>query len=171
MEKYSLAICKTDPSDVAIISWDDFALEMNERGVKEAIIFATYHTADCEFLEDRQVVGRLVIASDGVEYLDDYCLVDHSLGDHLIPCLVLLDADLNYAAQKSQELWRNKRLIQCRIDPDNGSFSVIERPLITRELLGGISKNIREKGKVSPQDVAKLLGLEHLFDEKEDDWD
>ncbi len=171
MEKYSLAVCKNDPNDFGVVSWDDFSQEMGMRGVKEAIIFAISNSAEHDILDERQLLGKLFVAPDGVQYLDEYCIIDHSQANQLLPCLVLLDPDLNYAAAKAQELWDNKTVLQWRIDSDDGRISVIERPLITPDLLSGISKNIRAAGKVSSRDVAKLFGMDHLFDENNDEAD
>ncbi len=171
MEKYSLAICKEDPSARKIISWDDFMQTMRKRSAAESIIFATHQMADSEMLADRTLINQLIIAIDGVRHLDGYCLIDHSSNDRLMPCLVLLDPDMQYAADKARMFYNNTSVIHCLLDPDNGSMSVTERPLITPDLLSGISKDIRAAGKVSPRDVAKLFGMENLFDKNDDEPD
>ncbi len=171
MEKYSLAICKEDPSDCKVISWDDFMQTMRKRGAAESIIFATHEIANFRMLADRTLINQLIIAIEGVRHLDGYCLIDHSSNDRLMPCLVLLDPDMQYAADKARVFHNNNSVIHCRLDPDNGSMSVVERPLVTPDLLSGISKDIRAAGKVSPRNVAELFGMEHLFDEKDDDGD
>ena len=125
MKKYSLAICKKTPSDYQIIKWYALKQIMQNQQVREAIIFPVADAASEFELAKRYLIGKIIIEKDRVKHLDEYCLVDHENGDQLLPCLILLDPDIQYAVVKALEFRANKSFIQCVLKPDN-SFIVNE---------------------------------------------
>jgi len=127
--KYSLAVCETKPSDYQIVKWYDLKHIMQEQKVTEAIIFPVAETATEYELAKRYLIGKIIIEKDRVKHLDEYCLVDHENGDILLPCLILLETDLQYAAVKAMEFRLNKSFLQCVIKTDN-SFIVKECEMI-----------------------------------------
>ena len=129
MEKYSLALCKSNHEEYQILTWNSFELELYNQQINEALIFALDKDANPVSLAKRLILGQLIISANGVKHLDDYCLIDNTDNGRLIPCMILLDADLEYAIAKVLEFGTNKSLIQCFI-LDDGTFKVNECKIV-----------------------------------------
>lgn len=129
MKKYSLALCENNPSEFQIITWDAFEIELHKLQLREALIFGLDKEANPVSLAKRLILGQVIISADKVKHLDDYCLIDHKDNDRLVPCMILLDADLDYAIAKVLEFGTNKSLIQC-LTLDDGTFKVNECKIV-----------------------------------------
>ena len=119
MKKYALAHCVNNPLIHQKTTWEDFEKIMRSLNVREAIIFPVDDDFSEAGLVKRAVIGQLIIKKDGVNFLDDYCIVSHEEKGLILPCIILLDPELEYAVVKAMEFRDNKFFIQCVITDDN----------------------------------------------------
>lgn len=120
MKQYSLVRIKNKETEKEAISWATFEEKMKKHQVEEAIIFAVGKELTTVNLAKRSIISEVIVKPDQVGCWDEYCIVDHENGGKVIPCLVLLDPEIEYAVIKAIEFQPNDFLIQCRfILPDN----------------------------------------------------
>lgn len=129
-EKYSLAICRNDPSDYQVVPWSEFELTMRHDKVSEAIIFIIDDNVTEVSLAKRYLIGNILLEKDGLGHYDEYCLIDHNNGDKLYPCMILLNPEIHYAITKAIEFRENESIIQCVIFRTDDTFLVKEYELI-----------------------------------------
>ena len=123
-KKYSLKLRKPGSQKFQDVTWSELEKEMLRLHVNEAIIFAVADNVETENLAKQAVIEELLLKKDNVHYLSGYCLQNH-LENITGPCIILLDAKLEYAAIKAIEFRPNKVFIRCRI-LQNGSFFMNE---------------------------------------------
>ena len=133
MKNYSLVKIAADPSKQENISWASFEERMRKHRVKEAIIFAVGEDLTLVNLVKRTIISQVIVNPDKVKCWDEYCIVEHENGDRIIPCLVLLDPEIDYAVIKAIEFQQNEYVIQCRFTQPDNQFIVNKCEIETRD--------------------------------------
>ena len=124
MKNYSLIKIVNDPAQQESVSWRSFEQVMKEQEIKEVIIFAVGAELTSVNLCKRMIINKAIIEPDNVGCWDEYCIVDHNDDDRIVPCLVLLDPEIEYAVIKAIEFQPNDYFIQCRIMEGDNRFVV-----------------------------------------------
>jgi len=123
-KKYSLKQLKPGSQQIQDVKWSDLEKEMRTFQVNEAVIFAIADSVEEKSLAKQFIIEEMLIKKDNVLYLPGYCLQNNQ-ENVTGPCIILLNAKLEYAAIKAIEFKPNKVFIQCHILQD-GSFSMNE---------------------------------------------
>jgi len=160
MKDFTLAICKDDPTDHQVISWDDFKLVMEKQEAVEAFIFTTDDTATKESLEQRTFESIFNVGIHSPKCINDYCLIDHTNENALMPCIILLDEKESDALNTAQRISKNPILLKCNIDPANGSISVVRGWTASFDKLREMMNKQDKPGNISPEDIARAFDFD-----------
>ncbi|RCW36771.1 hypothetical protein [Marinilabilia salmonicolor] len=117
-QDYTLAIVKTNTQNLQKKAWDTFLQEFKKEDFEEAIIIPTDREATDVNLAKRLLIAQLM-ANQDVEHSADYAVIDHTDKDRLLPCIVLFDPELQFAAMTALQLNPDKYFIQAVIS-DSG---------------------------------------------------
>jgi len=160
MKDYSMSICKDDPNDYKVISWDDFKLVMEKQEAVDAFIFTTGDKATKESLEQRTFDSIFNVGIHSPSCLNNYCLVDHKNDDKLLPCIILLDEKESDALNTAHRICKKPILLNCKIDPADGSMSVVRGWAASFDNLWDVMNKQDKPGQISPDDIARAFGFD-----------
>lgn len=120
------------------LQWEQFRAIMEEEGISEALIFYTDDHYS-EVNRAKKYISRVMIEKDGEKAWAEYNIVEHRNEDRIMPCLVLLEVDIQYALRRALHLaYRNEFIIRCLIT-DDGKLLVRKYDILEQEF--GFSAN------------------------------
>lgn len=125
---YSLAIVGSKADDQQIKNWKSFEKEMKKEQIEEAIIIPIATDAEEVNLAKRYILG-LLMGKENLNYTPDYCLIDHTDNDKLLPSIVLFDPELQQAAMTALQYNPDKYFIQAVITQTDNQLHVNKCPL------------------------------------------
>jgi hypothetical protein len=124
-KNYTIAICRISDEHIERVSWHEFGKTLRQLKCSEAIIYVVDEYLTEESLILRQVISEQILNEQRVRHLSEYILISHADGYRAMPCIVLLDAEVNYFIRGILLASKHRNHIDVRFRPD-GSISATE---------------------------------------------
>ncbi len=119
-KKYSLVRRIGKPLEQEPVSWQAFEQLLRSKKVDEAIIIIMESGDSIQSgIAKMLILAHAIFKPDGVDCIEDLLLVDHEEKDILLPCIIFLQPELEYAVTKAMLYGSRKSIIQCIITNDD----------------------------------------------------